>query len=108
VIVLVIFSNSDLKSAKTRTALVVQANDLGTGIDQIIVAMITSRMARGGHPSKVVIDLSAPLGKQSGPLRDSVVMTDNLATVFRSQLDRRIGSFPMADIQPALRHTLGL
>jgi mRNA interferase MazF len=44
-----------------------------------------------------------------GLLSDSVVMTDNLATILDREIDRKIGSAPnTADIDQALRHTLGL
>jgi len=52
--------NSDLTSAETRPALIVQADDLQTGLAQIIVAMITSQMFRAGHPSRVTILLISP------------------------------------------------
>ena len=35
-------------------------------------------------------------------------MTDNLATVAESAIDRVIGSIPMEKIDEALRHTLSL
>jgi hypothetical protein len=35
-------------------------------------------------------------------------MTDNLATVAESEIDRVIGTVPMTQIDAALRHTLGL
>jgi mRNA interferase MazF len=70
--------------------------------------MITSQMFRSGHPSRVTILLSSPEGQQSGLLTDSVVMTDNLATIMLSAVDRVIGSLPMTDIDTALKHTLGL
>ncbi len=107
-VVLVLFPNSDLRTAKTRPALVVQADDLRTGLSQVIIAMITSQMARAGHPSRVTVLLSTPEGRQSGLLTDSVVMTDNLATVLESAVYRVIGSLPMADAEAALRHTLHL
>jgi mRNA interferase MazF len=88
--------------------LIVQADDLQTGLPQIIVAMITSQMFRAGHPSRVAILLSSPEGQQSGLLADSVVMTDNLATITLSAIYRLIGSLPTADIDEALKHTLGL
>lgn len=50
-VVLVLFPNSNLSSAKTRPALIVQADGLQTGLPQVIVAMITSQMFRAGHPS---------------------------------------------------------
>ena len=107
-VVLVLFPNSDLRTAKSRPALVVQADGLRTGLPQLIVAMITSRISRGNHPSRVLVSLATPDGKKSGLLTDSVVMTDNLATVTESEIERAIGSLPMTTTDAALRHTLGL
>jgi len=107
-VVLVLFPHSDLRTAKPRPALVVQANDLRTGLLQVIVAMITSRLFRANHPSRVTISVATPEGQQSGLLTDSVVMTDNLATVAESAIDCVIGSLPMGAVDAALRHTLGL
>ena len=107
-VLLVLFPQSDLKTAKARPALVVQADNLQTGLSQIIVAMITSRMFRANHPSRVTISLPTPEGKRSGLLTDSVVMTDNLATIAVSEIDRWIGLLPMDKTDKALRHTLGL
>jgi mRNA interferase MazF len=54
-IVLVLFPDSNLRTSKRRPALIVQADKLETGLPQVIVAMITSNMARGGHPSRVLV-----------------------------------------------------
>ena len=107
-VVLVLFPHSNLRTAKLRPALVVQADDLQTGLPQVIVAMITSRLSRANHPSRVTVLLSTPEGQQSGLLTDSVVMTDNLATISEMEIDRVIGSLPMPEVDTALRHTLGL
>ena len=107
-IVLVSFPNSDLISAKTRPALIVQADNLQTGLPQIIIAMITSQMFRAGHPSRITILLSSSEGQQSGLLSDSVVMTDNLATITTSAIYQAIGSLSTANVDEALKHTLGL
>jgi mRNA interferase MazF len=107
-VVLVLFPNSNLTSAKPRPALVVQADALQTGLPQVIIAMITSKTSRAGHPSRVLIRLTSAEGQQSGLLTDSVVMTDNLATVIESAISRVIGSVPMTAVDAALRHTLGL
>jgi mRNA interferase MazF len=80
-VVLVLFPNSDLRTAKRRPALVVQRDNLGTGLNQTIVAMISSNPARASHPSRVAIRLSSPAGRTSGLRLDSWLMTDNLATV---------------------------
>jgi mRNA interferase MazF len=71
--------------------------------------MITSNPARAGHPSRVVISLLTPEGRDTGLRLNSVIMTDNLATVLEAEIDQVIGSWPdMASVDTALRHTLGL
>lgn len=107
-VVLVLFPNSDLHTAKPRPALVIQADNLQTGLSQVIVCMITSRVFRANHPSRVFVGLSSPEGKLSGLLTDSVVMTDNLATIAEAAIEKIIGKLPMEKIDVALRQTLGL
>jgi len=71
--------------------------------------MITSNLARAGHPSRVAVTQSSPESRQMGLRTDSVVMTDNLATILETEIDRVIGH--CSDMQPldaALRCTLGL
>jgi mRNA interferase MazF len=78
-------------------------------LSQVILAMISSNMARAGHGSRVAIPQSSPEGHQMGLRTDSVVMTDNLATVLENEIDRRLGRLAnMAPIDAALRHTLEL
>jgi mRNA interferase MazF len=108
-IVLVLFPDSNLRTAKRRPTLVVQADALNTGIPQTVVAMISSNTSRGGHPSRIVISPNSREGSTSGLKTDSVILTDNLATIFDHEIDRVIGS--LTDLEPvnaALRHTLGL
>lgn len=108
-VVLVWYPHSDLVTYKRRPALVVQADALGTGIPQVIVAQITSNLKRSGHPSRVFVSQASPAGAASGPVTNSVVMTDNLATVLEKAVDRTIGKLPdMTDVDAALRHTLQL
>src|SRR5438132_5703116 len=107
-VVLVLYPISDLRTAKTRPALIVQADNLQTGLSQVIVAMITSRLLRANHPSRVVVEVATPIGQRSGLLTDSIVMTDNLATIAEVAIDRVIGIFQMTDVDTAIRHTLKL
>lgn len=107
-VVLALFPNSDLLSAKTRPALVVQRDSLQSGLPQVVLAAITSQMSRAGHPSHVSVLVLSPAGKASGLVVDSVVMTDNLVTVAMSVIDRVIGRLPMTDVDAALRYTLHL
>ncbi len=107
-VILVLFPSSNLLTAKRRPALIVQTDNLQTGLPQVIVAMITSKMFRANHPSRVPILRSTQEGQQSGLLTDSVVVTDNLATIVESAIDCVIGFIPMTDIDIVLRHTLNL
>jgi mRNA interferase MazF len=107
-VVLVLFPNSDLITAKTRPAVVVQADNLQTGLNQVIVAMVTSQMFRGQHSSRLIIMLDTPEGRQSGLISNSVVMADNLATVTLSSVSRVIGSISVANLQAILRSTFGI
>jgi mRNA interferase MazF len=108
-IALVFFPNSDLRTAKKRPVIIVDSDDLATGLPQRIVAMVSSNLQRANHPSRVLVRLDSEDGKCSGLLFDSVIMTDNLATIMTHELDKVIGHMPgMASIDEALRYTLGL
>lgn len=106
---MVLFPDANLRTAKRRPALVVQADDLDTRLPQSIVAMITSNLTRAGHPSRVAVSLADADGRRSGLKTDSVIMADNLATVLDNEIDRVIGSWGRMDaVDAALRRTLGL
>ena len=108
-VVLVFFPNSDLRTAKRRPALVIQRNELDTGLPQTIIAMISSNLARGGHPSRISVSLNSPASTAAGLRLDSVIMTDNWATVLDSEIDSVLGHFPgMQTVDAALEYTLGL
>lgn len=108
-VVLVLFPNSDLRTAKRRPALVVQADDLQTGIAQTVLALITSNLARAGHPSRIAVHLSTDEATQAGLRTDSVIMTDDLVTVSDSLIAKVIGQYQDWErLDAALRHTFGL
>lgn len=108
-VVLVPYPNSDLQTAKMRPALIVQADDLNTGLGQIVLAMISSNLQRANHKSRVLIETKTEAGKKTGLLFDSVVMTDNLATILSTNVSRVIGKIEnMTEIDAALKNTLGL
>ena len=108
-VVLLLFPNSDLRTAKRRPALVIQRENLDTGLPQTLIAMISSNLARRGHPSRVFISVASSLGKPSGLRLDSVIMCDNLATVMESEIDCVLGHLGDLELmEAALRHTLNL
>jgi mRNA interferase MazF len=94
-LVLILFPNSDLVTPKRRPALIVQADELDTGLKQIIIAMITSNLSREGHPSRIRINKEPGEGKAAGILTDSVIMTDNLATIRFIEVDKAMGMLPV-------------
>jgi mRNA interferase MazF len=106
-IVLVLFPDSNLRTLKRRPALVVQEDGFGLGLPQTVVAMITSNSGRAGHASRVFVQVASV--RQSGLLMDSVIMTDNLATVHDGEIDRVIGALPdLTEVEASLRRTLAL
>jgi mRNA interferase MazF len=108
-VVLVRFPCSDQRGWDRRPALVVQADGLGTALPQVVLAMITTNLSRAGHPSRVLVSLSSPAGAASGLLADSVIMTDNLATILEKAIHSVIGGIPdMTTVDTALRHTLAV
>jgi mRNA interferase MazF len=108
-VILALFPDSNLQTAKKRPVLIVQADDLQTNLPQIIVAMITSNLSRKAHPSRVSVELSTPEGKQSGLISDSVIATDNLATLHEKFIDKKLGNLPdMKAVEKALAHTFAL
>lgn len=108
-IALVYFPHSDLTTIKQRPVLVVQADDLNTGLAQVVVAMITSNMSRAGHPSRVSVRLQSKRAHGTGLKTDSVIMTDNLATIELALISRVLGRLPdMELVSGALRKTLAI
>jgi len=107
-VILVRFPNSDLKTYKKRPALVVQADGLATGLPQKIIALITSNISRTGV-TRVHFQHQSKEGRSMGLLSDSVVVTDNLATVLDREIEKTIGYCPaMPAVDAAMKKTLGL
>jgi mRNA interferase MazF len=108
-VVLVLFPNSDLRTAKRRPALVVQRDDLNNALSQIIIAMISSNLVRRGHASRIFVSRDSAEGKTAGLRLDSVIMTDNLATILETETDAILGHLPdLKPVNAALKHTLAL
>ena len=66
-------------------------------------------MSRADLPSRVKLLLNSSQGREAGILMDSVVMTDNLATVRENEIDRTLGNLnDLTEVDSALRRTLSL
>ena len=96
-VVLVLYPNTDLRTAKKHPALIIQSDNIDTGLPQRIVAMITSNLSRTG-PTRVAFTMTSPEGQAMGLLSDSVVVTDNLATVLDREIDKTIGRCSRMDL----------
>jgi mRNA interferase MazF len=73
---------------------VIQRDDLNNGLPQIIVAMISSNLARRGHPSRIFVSRDSAAGKTAGLRLDSVIMADNLATLLETEMDSILAHLP--------------
>jgi mRNA interferase MazF len=103
------FSIQTQTCAPPSDALPSSFRQIQTGLNQVILAMISSNMARAGHGSRVAVLQFSSEGQQMGLRTDSVVMTDNLATVLEVEINRSLGHLlDMSGIDAALRHTLKL
>src|SRR5687767_13265968 len=108
-VVLVWFPNSDMVTFKKRPALVVQADNLATSLPQVVLAMITSNLARRGHACRVFIPLGSKQAVDAGLKTDSIIMTDNLATVLDRAIAEKLGRLhDMSAVGQALCVTLAL
>ena len=107
-VVLVYYPHSDLTTYKKRPALIVQADDIQTGLAQKLVAMITSSLTRIGE-TRVTVLKNSDLGKAMGIRIDSVVVADNLMTIEEQIIDKKVGYCSDIDaINTALKKTLGI
>src|SRR5438477_13145545 len=72
-IVLAIFPHSSGTPSKRRPALVVQADFYNHKISNVLLAPITSNLARRYDPAHYFIDISTPDGKLSGLTQNQIV-----------------------------------
>ncbi len=91
---------------KTRPALIIQ-NDIGNQYSPItIVASLTSKFDTRPHPTDVIVDR-----EQSGLLQRSAVVLNQIRSVDRQRLIRRLGRLDvvtMRRVDHALMISLGL
>jgi mRNA interferase MazF len=94
------------EQAKTRPVLTIQ-NDVGNAYSPVtIIACITSNLARKDYPTNVFIS-----AKETGLASDSVVLLNQIRTVDKSRLKRRIGHVPdhkMLEVDESLKISLGI
>jgi len=94
------------EQGKTRPCVVIQ-NDLGNQYSPVtIIACITSKIERRAYPTNVYIS-----SKETGLDFDSLVILNQIRTVDKSRLIKKVGSIPeakMLEVDVALKISLGL
>jgi len=71
---------------KRRPCVVIQNDDDNLKLSNVIIALITSNLARNGDKSHFLIEVATPEGQQTGLLLDSLQPRDH-----RSHTDRSSG-----------------
>jgi hypothetical protein len=78
------------------------------GADRRLVACITSNLSRIGQ-TRISIEKNSAAGKHMGLLMDSVIVVDDLATVFDDEVDKVMGRCPAMDkVDDAIKVLFGL
>ncbi len=111
-VVLADFPYSDRTGSKVRPCLVVQCESNNQRLDDTILVTISSRSRYvANEPSQYLIEVNTAAGRQAGILFDSAVICENIVTVDRKFITRKIGSLPSSEllkIDDCLRAALGL
>ena len=110
-IVTVLFPFSSGTGAKHRPALVLQNDVNNRRMTNVIVAAITTTKHRSGQPTQLLVEFASPVSQQSGLAHDSVVTCENLATLDKSLVRRKLGTLrdeAMKQIDSCLKVSLGI
>ena len=110
-IVLAIFPHASGTPAKRRPALVVQADYYNQKISNVLLAPITSNLARRNDAAHFFIDIATPEGKLSGLTQNSLVSCLNVGVVPGSLIGPKIGELSaasMLQIDACLKVALGI
>ncbi len=84
---------------KLRPAAVVQHDRDNARLTNTILAMITYVTRRALEPTRLLIDISTPEGRQTGLYQNSVINCCILFTVEQAKIRRTIGRLSMAVLQ---------
>ena len=105
-VVLIDYPFTDRTGSKIRPCVVVQTDINNQRLDDTIVAVMTSKMRPGlSSTTEMLIEAKSAAGRQAGLLTDSVIQCQNLLTIDRRFVRRRVGTIP-ADLLPQLDQCL--
>jgi mRNA interferase MazF len=101
----------DGSTPKTCPFLVVQADFYNQRIKKVLLAPITSNLARKNDPAHLLIEVSTPEGQTSGLRQDSLVSCLNLVVLLQSDVKKKLGVLSddlMQQIDECLKAALGI
>jgi mRNA-degrading endonuclease toxin of MazEF toxin-antitoxin module len=111
-VVLVNYPFASGSAGKVRPAVVVQCDRNNSRLDNTIIAQITSRTRYAKNEStQLLITAASPEGQQAGLIIDSAVSCENLYTIRRDAIVRKIGTLAvdlMKMVDGCLKASLGL
>lgn len=111
-VVLVDYPFTDRTGSKVRPCVVVQSNANNLRLDDTIVALMTSTTRHvPGSSTEMLITAQSPEGQSAGLLTDSAIQCQNLLTVDRNFIRRRVGVVPqhlIGRLDVCLKSALGL
>src|SRR6185437_6478923 len=76
---------------KSRPVLIIQSDFYNQRINNVLVAAVTSNLARRDDPAHHFIDVTTSEGKQSGLSRNSLISCLNLAVLPKADLSNKVG-----------------
>jgi mRNA-degrading endonuclease toxin of MazEF toxin-antitoxin module len=90
------FTTDDGQTQTKRRPAVIISNDYNNGrLDDVLLVPLTSNTTRSAkEPTQVVINMNSPEGQQGGLRLDSVIDCTVIATIPKTLLVNKIGSFP--------------
>ncbi|MEX0724744.1 MAG: type II toxin-antitoxin system PemK/MazF family toxin [Planctomycetaceae bacterium] len=105
------FPTVDGSPPKSRPVVVIQADFYNSRIRNVLVAQITSTLARQNDPAHLFIDISTPEGKQTGLQTNSLVSCINIAVLSQHSANRKIGELTddmMSKLDDCIRAAFGV
>ncbi len=90
------YTTDDGQTQTKRRPAVIISNDYNNGrLDDVLLVPLTSNISRSTkEPTQVVITMTSPEGQQGGLRLDSVIDCTVIATIPKTLLVNKIGSFP--------------
>lgn len=98
-VVLVRFPHPSGQRGKKRPAVVVQSDAYAGAVNTLVIAEVTKNMTMKNDPACLFIDVATPEGKLTGLIRDSVVSSLVLDTVYADTVAQVLGRLSPALLQ---------